>query len=80
LLISILAESLGEVESRRKFFLDFAASNGFNPYMPSSWYSVTSSQILAVKVEKGEKKEKTRERRNGVCADGRQRGEEGAKN
>eukprot|EP00026_Physarum_polycephalum_P002865 Phypoly_transcript_02874.p1 GENE.Phypoly_transcript_02874~~Phypoly_transcript_02874.p1 ORF type:complete len:846 (+),score=138.45 Phypoly_transcript_02874:54-2591(+) len=42
-------ENSGNVESQRKFFLDFAATSGFNPRVPYNWYPITPAEILAVK-------------------------------
>lgn len=34
-----------KAENRRKFFLEFASANNFDPLIPANWYSVTHSKL-----------------------------------
>lgn len=36
---------------RRKFLENFAETEKFNPSIPENWYTLTSSKILATKVQ-----------------------------
>ena len=40
-----------DIENRKKFFVDFARDNGFDPYDPECWRGVTDAQIVARQVE-----------------------------
>ena len=46
------------ISSRKKFFEDYASTNGFDPLIPENWYSQSRQQILAFKVNK-KKEERT---------------------
>ena len=39
-----------EKENRRKFFMDFAAQNGFDPLKPENWYSQQRQRIVELPV------------------------------
>lgn len=39
-----------DTKSRRQFFMNYAKRNGFDPFQPGSWYSITTNQISAEKV------------------------------
>lgn len=39
-----------DIENRRRFFLDFAEEQGFDPFVPENWHKVTHTQIVAKKV------------------------------
>jgi len=39
-------------ENRTKFFLDFAAEKGFDPYVPENWRNVTYTELREKKVSK----------------------------
>jgi hypothetical protein len=39
-----------KIENRRKFFEDYAKSNGFNPLVPTNWHLQTPNKIMSFKV------------------------------
>ena len=39
-----------DVKQRRKFFIDYAKANGFDPLKANDWYSQPKERIMAVKV------------------------------
>ena len=40
-----------DIENRRRFFLELAAEQGFDPYVAANWDQVTTAQIVAKKVK-----------------------------
>lgn len=39
-----------DANNRRKFFVDFAKKNHFDPLVASNWYTVLGTDIVAIKV------------------------------
>jgi hypothetical protein len=39
-----------DIRKRRKFFVQYAIENGFDPYNPENWYSQTKDLVLSNKV------------------------------
>jgi len=39
-----------KIEHYRKYFCDFAAEMGFDPFKPENWKTITKAQIIAKKV------------------------------
>jgi hypothetical protein len=37
-------------KERRQFFIDLAATKGFNPFVAENWYSITAEQVRREKV------------------------------
>lgn len=50
LIFSILARYWKKPENRRKFFVDYANKNNFDPLVPSNWYSIKVDDVSAEKV------------------------------
>ena len=49
LILIILENNTGIIKARKKFF-HFAKENGFDPLLPSSWYSIDPRNLLQAKV------------------------------
>lgn len=39
-----------DMANRRKFFMDYATENNFDPLLPENWYNVSSYKIKERKV------------------------------
>lgn len=48
--IKLLIAKWDEFGNRRKFFVDYAIKNKFDPLVPENWYSHPRSKIKATKV------------------------------
>lgn len=38
------------IETRRKFFIDYAKEKGFDPLIPENWYTVQAADIAAINI------------------------------
>jgi hypothetical protein len=50
-LVLILIASWNSEEKRKKFFIEFAQRNGFDPYNPENWYSQPIKNVMLAKVD-----------------------------
>jgi len=49
--INFIAENYWtEKDNRRKFFVDFAKQNGFEPLIAENWYPITRDKITEYRV------------------------------
>lgn len=44
-------EYWGDINNRRKVFEKYAREAGFDPLIPSNWYSQSLTKIMSIKVE-----------------------------
>ncbi len=42
----IIANYWKVINNRRKFFIDFAAKNGFDPHVSENWNKITQKDII----------------------------------
>ena len=47
---SLLAGYWNDSDNQRSFFLSFAKTKGFDPLIPSNWYTINAEEILQLKV------------------------------